>query len=77
MHIGATRAVRARDGVLRQPAPGHGCVVRRCDATGSFDLQIEGVQMRLGIWWLDSAMRGGAAQLPLVNLSPEFGEAPA
>ena len=31
-------------------------------------LQIEGVDMRLGVWWLEAAVRGGVDALPLVNL---------
>jgi hypothetical protein len=28
--------------------------------------------MRLGVWWLEAAMRGGPAKLPIVNADPEF-----
>jgi hypothetical protein len=31
-------------------------------------LQIEGVDMRLGVWWLEAAILGGVGALPLVNL---------
>jgi len=71
MHIGAKKPVTVK-GQTRQPAAGNGTVKRRCEETCSFMLDIEGVQMRLGIWWLDSAMRGGVEQLPIVNNKPEF-----
>ena len=31
-------------------------------------LHIEGVDMRLGVWWREAAMLGGVDALPLVNL---------
>ncbi len=36
-------------------------------ASCSFVLVIEGVTMRLGVWWLEAAARGGPAKLPIVN----------
>ncbi|CAK9020253.1 NAD-dependent protein deacetylase Sirt7 (Regulatory protein SIR2 homolog 7) (SIR2-like protein 7) [Durusdinium trenchii] len=66
MHIGAAKPITVK-GETRKPGVGLGRVVNRCDKTCSFVLQIEGVQMRLGIWWLESAMRGGVPVLPLVN----------
>lgn len=75
MHIGATRPVTIQ-GETRQPGVGLGVVVNRSDETCSFILRIEGVQMRLGIWWLESAIRGGVEVLPVVNREPVFqGEA--
>ena len=71
MHIGAKKPVTIK-GETRKPGVGLGKVVSRCDRTCSFVLQIEGVQMRLGIWWLESAMRGGVDVLPVVNLEPSF-----
>lgn len=71
MHIGAQRAITVK-GETRQPGPGNGVVVSRSDDTWSFVLRIEGVQMRLGVWWLESAMRGGVEVLPLVNRKPTF-----
>ena len=71
MHIGAKKAITIK-GETRQPGVGIGRVVSRCDKSCSFVLQIEGVQMRLGIWWLESAMRGGIDVLPLVNKEPTF-----
>jgi len=53
--------------------PGLGTVVQRDDDSCSFSLSIEGATMRLGIWWLDTAMRGGVEVLPIVNQSPRFG----
>lgn len=28
--------------------------------------------MKLGIWWLEAAARGGPARLPIVNVKPTF-----
>ena len=35
-------------------------------------LHIEGVQMRLGIWWLEAATRGALDRLPIINVAPRF-----
>merc|ERR1712032_1513399 len=61
MHIGTTGK------------PGLGTVVQRDEGSCSFSLQIEGATMRLGIWWLDTAARGGVEVLPIVNQNPQFG----
>lgn len=71
MHIGAKKPIVVK-GETRQPGVGVGTVLNRCNTTCSFILQIEGVQMRLGIWWLESAMRGGVTHLPIVNRDPVF-----
>lgn len=76
MHIGAKKPQTIK-GVTRQPAPGVGVVVQREDASCSYVLQIEGTLMRLGLWWLEAAARGGPQSLPLVNVSPLYeGDAP-
>lgn len=49
-----------------------GKVVGRDPATCSVCVEIEGVQMRLGLWWLEAPARGGPAKLPIVNVKPEF-----
>mmetsp|Transcript_87216 Transcript_87216/g.203014 ORF Transcript_87216/g.203014 Transcript_87216/m.203014 type:complete len:139 (+) Transcript_87216:3-419(+) len=71
MHIGASRPVKY-NGETRQPGEGLGTVVKRDDPSASFILRIEGVQMRLGIWWLEAAVRGGVETLPVVNQKPVF-----
>ena len=71
MHIGAKKAITIK-GETRHPAVGNGRVASRCDKSCSFVLNIEGVQMRLGIWWLESAMRGAVDVLPVVNKEPNF-----
>jgi hypothetical protein len=71
MHIGASKSFTYK-GVTREPGVGLGSVVRRDEPSSSFLLNIEGVQMRLGMWWLDSAMRGALERLPLVNEKPVF-----
>mmetsp|Transcript_87823 Transcript_87823/g.151601 ORF Transcript_87823/g.151601 Transcript_87823/m.151601 type:complete len:731 (-) Transcript_87823:298-2490(-) len=74
MHIGASEPVTFK-GETRQPAIGLGRVLERQEESTSFTLQIEGVQMRLGIWWLDTAMRGAIDVLPVVNQNPELEDA--
>ena len=71
MHIGAKKAVTYK-GVKRRPGAGLGTVARREEDTASFILTIEGVQMRLGIWWLECAARGGVEAIPVINENPLF-----
>jgi len=59
MHIGKSK-------------PGFGSVLQRDESTSSFSLSIEGANMRLGLWWLDAAMRGAVDVLPIVNERPVY-----
>jgi len=52
--------------------PGKGQVVEVDRLTSSFRLEVERTCMRLGLWWLEAAQRGGPLQLPVVNQDPEF-----
>merc|ERR1712232_838409 len=74
MHIGASQPV-TYNGVTHESGVGLGHVVGREEASVSFNLQIEGVPMRLGIWWLESAMRGAVDVLPVVNQNPTLEDA--
>merc|ERR1712167_163038 len=69
MHIGATKAVTYR-GKKRAPGLGVGTVLRREQT--HWLLSIDGEGMRLGIWWLEVAMRGQIDVLPVVNAKPTF-----
>ena len=52
--------------------PGMGTSMGRDDKTASVKFSIEGASMRLGIWWMEAAARGGPPHLPVVNQRPEF-----
>lgn len=52
--------------------PGNGTVMGRDEPSASIKLSIEGTMMRLGIWWLEAAVRGGPVALPVVNQKPCF-----
>jgi len=69
MHIGADKPVKI-NGKMREPAIGNGVVMHRQQT--HWDVAVEGEHMRLGIWWLDVAMRGAVDVLPIVNLNPRF-----
>ena len=45
--------------------------------TASIKLNVENATMRMGIWWVEAAARGGPAMLPVVNLSPTFEGSPS
>lgn len=71
MHIGAKKAT-VHKGVKRKPGVGIGTVRARSDEKQCFDLVIEGVNMRLGMWWLDEAEKGLLEKLPIVNVNPKY-----
>jgi len=71
MHIGAKKPFE-RNGKTMKPGKGLGTVVSRNEDSASFALSIEGAPMRLGLWWLDAAMRGAVEVLPVVNIDPAF-----
>lgn len=76
MHIGAKKGQKFKGNELQHVGPGHGTVIRRDDESQSFKLNIESAPMRIGIWWLEAAARGGPAMLPLVNQVPRFENSP-
>mmetsp|Transcript_71099 Transcript_71099/g.129632 ORF Transcript_71099/g.129632 Transcript_71099/m.129632 type:complete len:528 (+) Transcript_71099:90-1673(+) len=45
-----------------------GTIVGRDERTCSFTVSIGGTNKKLGLWWLETAMRGGMEHLPLVNV---------
>lgn len=45
-----------------------GYVLRRVDSIQGYLLEIDGVQMLLGVWWLEASKRGGPLTLPVVNV---------
>lgn len=71
MHIGAKKPF-VHNGITKQPGQGLGKVMARQEDSASFNLVIDGAQMRLGLWWLDAAMRGAVEVLPVVNINPAF-----
>ena len=69
LHIGAS-APHVYRGSVRQPGPGEGTVVRYSPKQCGWELQVEGVSMLLGGWWLAAAARGDVPSLPVINLEP-------
>jgi hypothetical protein len=45
-----------------------GTVVGRDAKTCSYTLKFNGVNKKMGLWWLETAMRGGLEYLPIVNV---------
>ena len=74
IHIGAKAGFKSKAGALA--GSGLGLVVGREEATSSFKLVVESVPMKMGLWWMDAAMRGGPAMLPIVNQYPMFEDSP-
>ena len=70
MHIGAKQAIRYKDSV-RQPGPGHGRVVKYSYSQCGWRLEVEGVPMLLGGWWLEAAARGVLESVPVINIEPQ------
>ena len=70
LHIGHGEFVREK-GRIYQRSTGVGRVVRYCSTQRGWELEVEGVKMMLGSWWLEDAVRGGPGSLPVVNCLPE------
>ena len=49
---------------------GEGRVMRYSTVMAAWEMEIEGVKMLLGAWWMDTAMRGAVEYLPIVNMNP-------
>ena len=59
--------------VCRPPGPGRGEVRAYLPPLYGWELQLEGVTLLLGGWWLEAAARGLLASIPLVNVEPLMG----
>merc|ERR1719481_635885 len=70
MHIGGSEAIRYRD-TVQQPGPGYGRVVSYSQAHQGWQLQVEGVPMLLGGWWLEAAVWGALEFVPVINYNPK------
>ena len=55
-------------GRVSRRASGEGRVVRYCTTQRAWELEVEGVKMLLGYWWLEAAARGVLPFLPIVNI---------
>ena len=69
-HISQGELVREGRRVVGSLARGTGRVISYSPTTRAWDLEIEGVNMRLGYWWLEDCARGGPAYCPIINCKP-------
>ena len=67
-HISQGELLREGGRVVRRTR-GEGRLVRYCSTQRAWELEVEGVKMLLGYWWLQAARRGALDFLPLVNIS--------
>jgi len=70
MHIGATQAIKYR-GKVRKPGPGIGIVLGYSEQECGWKLEVEGVHMLLGGWWLRAAQKGELQFIPVINMDPQ------
>merc|ERR1712198_260816 len=70
MHIGATQAIKYR-GKVRKPGPGIGIVLGYSEQECGWKLEVEGVHMLLGGWWLRAAQKGELQFIPVINMDPK------
>ena len=59
--------------VCRPPGPGLGVVKTYLAQLYGWEIEVEGVTLLLGGWWLEAAARGRLASLPVVNVEPLMG----
>ena len=59
--------------VCRPPGPGLGVVKTYLPQLYAWEIEVEGVTLLLGGWWLEAAARGRLDSLPVVNLEPLMG----
>ena len=63
------RTGRVLSAVQRQRrVVGEGRVVRFSPLQAAWELELEGVKMLLGSWWMNAAIKGSVDFLPLVNI---------
>jgi len=72
IHIGARKGQKFNGKELLNIGRGIGAVVGRDDASCAFKLNIESAPIKLGLWWMEAAVRGGPELLPVVNSNPSF-----
>ena len=55
----------------RQKTSGVGRVMRYSSAQMAWEMEIEGVKMLLGCWWMESAIKGRVNTLPVINVETQ------
>ena len=69
-HISRGERVREGRRVVASLARGLGRVISYSPTTRAWELEVEGVKMLLGYWWLEDCARGGPAYCPVLNCKP-------
>ena len=59
--------------VCRPPGPGRGEVRSYLPPLYGWEIQVEGVTLLLGGWWLEAAQRGNLTSIPVINEDPVMG----
>lgn len=59
--------------VCRPPGPGRGTVKGYLPALYAWEIEIEGVTLLLGGWWLKTAKTGAMEMIPVINIDPQMG----
>ena len=71
-HIGGGETVR-EGGRLVKRCRGVGRVLRYCPTQRAWEMEVEGVKMLLGYWWLETCTSPtGPPRLPVVNCKPKY-----
>ena len=69
-HISRGERVREGRRVVTSLTRGLGRVISYSPTTRAWELEVEGVKMLLGYWWLEDCARGGPAYCPVLNCKP-------
>ena len=68
LHIGASEPFKHK-GKVKQPGNGVGRVVGFCTRQRGWKLEVDGVPMLLGSWWIEDAVQGGPQTIPIINIT--------
>ena len=71
-HISQGEIVKDGRRIVKTMRPGIGRVICYSPTQRGYELEVEGVKMLLGYWWLEDCARAGPDYCPIVNCKPSI-----
>ena len=69
-HISQGEIVKEGRRIIKTLSAGVGRVICYSPTEQAYQLEIEGVKMLLGYWWVQDCIGGGPSYCPVVNIKP-------